>query len=211
MGIPIKHLDQPLTYTIPTKRRPSPVLRPPVTIQKYSPEPALSEEDYQHILGVLRGMSLVIERNPASFAKLEEEAIRDHFLIQLNGHYEGCATGETFNGIGKTDILIRVADRNVFIGECKFWHGQKLFLEALDQLFGYLTWRDCKCALLIFNRKQDSSGIIAKMHEAITARPEHRRTVMHSDSSESRYIFVKQSDPGREIMVTTMLFDVPAP
>jgi hypothetical protein len=209
LGIPIKHRDQPLTYAIPTKRRPSPSSRPPVAVQQYSPEPALSDEDYQHILGALRGMSLVIERNPASFAKLEEEAIRDHFLIQLNGHYDGCATGETFNGAGKTDILIRIADRNVFIGECKFWHGQKQFSEALDQLFGYLTWRECKCALLVFNRNKDSAGVAVKMHEAITARPEHRRTVTHSDSGDSRYIFAKQADLGCEITVTTMIFDMP--
>ena len=209
LGIPIKRRDQPTTYTIPTKRRPSPVPRPPVSTEKYSPEFALSDGEYLHILGVLRSMSLVIERNPASFASLDEEAIRDHFLLQLNGHYEGGATGETFNRSGKTDILIRIADRNAFIAECKFWHGQKQFSEAIDQLLGYLTWRDCKCALLIFNRNKDSAGVVAKMHEAMAARPEHRRTIAKSDSGECRYIFVKQADPGREITITTMLFDIP--
>ena len=94
-------------------------------------------------------MSLVIERNPSSFASLDEEAIRDHFLIQLNGHYEGGATGETFNASGKTDILIREGNKNVFIAECKFWRGPKIFADAVNQLLGYLTWRDSKCALLI--------------------------------------------------------------
>ncbi len=68
-------------------------------------------------------MSVVVERNPTSFATLDEEGIRDHFLLQLNGHYEGAATGETFNAAGKTDIMIRAEDRNVFIAECKFWRG----------------------------------------------------------------------------------------
>jgi len=208
LGIPIKRLAQPATYAIPTKRRPSPVSRPAVATEKYSPEPALTEEEYQHILGILRSMSLVIERNPASFAKLEEESIRDHFLIQPNGHYEGGATGETYNGAGKTDILIRIRDRNAFIAECKFWHGQKQFLDAIEQLLGYLTWRDCKCALLVFNRNKDSTAVAGKMHEVMTGRPEHRRTVQQSDSAECRYIYVKQDDPGREIVITTMLFDV---
>ncbi len=209
LGIPMKRRDQPATYTLPTKRRPSPAARPAVPKEPYAPEPTLSEDDYQHILSVLRSMSLVIERNPASFAKLEEEAIRDHFLIQLNGHYEGSATGETFNGVGKTDILIRVGDRNVFIAECKIWRGQKQFSEAIDQLLGYLTWRDCKCALLIFNRNKDSAAVAAKMHEVMCARSEHRRTVSHSADGECRYIFVKEPDPGREIAITTSLFDVP--
>jgi hypothetical protein len=108
----------------------------------------LDEKEYQHILEILRSMSLVIERNPTSFASLDEESIRDHFLLQLNGHYEGGATGETFNASGKTDILIREGNKNVFIAECKFWHGQKAFGEAIGQLLGYLTWRDSKCTRL---------------------------------------------------------------
>ena len=102
-------------------------------------------------------MALVIERSPASFASLDEEAIRTHFLLQLNGHYEGSATGETFNSSGKTDILIRVDNRNVFIAECKFWRGPKSFSEAIDQLLGYLSWRDSKGA---FARFQSDAGLV---------------------------------------------------
>ena len=40
---------------------------------------------------------------------------------------EGQATGETFNAAGKTDILLRIDGKNVFIGECKFWKGPKAF------------------------------------------------------------------------------------
>jgi hypothetical protein len=98
------------------------------------PEWELDEKEYRHILSVLRSMALVIERNPDSFQSLDEEAIRDHFLLQLNGHYEGGASGETFNGAGKTDILIRAGDRNAFIAECKFWGGPKRLSEAIDQL-----------------------------------------------------------------------------
>ena len=107
LGIPIKRRDEPLTYTVPTKRRVSPANRPKVTTEQYKPEPVLEEEEYQHILKVMRSMSLVLERNPGAFATLDEESIRTHFLLQLNGHYEGSATGETFNAAGKTDILIR--------------------------------------------------------------------------------------------------------
>jgi hypothetical protein len=37
--------------------------------------------------------------------------------VQLNRHFEGAATGETFNHRGKTDILIRVDGKNIFIAE----------------------------------------------------------------------------------------------
>jgi len=165
LGIPIKQRGQPLTYTVPTNRRPSPVTRPRVATEKFAPEPVLDQEEYEHILGVLRSMSLVIERNPQAFASLDEEGIRTHFLLQLNGHYEGGATGETFNAGGKTDILIRAENRNVFIAECKFWRGSKSFSDAKDQLLRYLSSRDSKCALLIFNQTKDSSAVRQKMHE----------------------------------------------
>ena len=211
LGIPIKRRDEPLTYTVPTKRRVSPANRPKVTTEQYKPEPVLEEEEYQHILKVMRSMSLVLERNPGAFATLDEESIRTHFLLQLNGHYEGSATGETFNVAGKTDILIRADSRNIFIAECKFWRGPKVFNEAIDQLLSYLAWRDTKCALLIFNKTKDSSAILQKMHEAMEARPEHIRTASHEPDGDSRYIFVKASDPGREIIITTQMYDVPTP
>lgn len=208
LGIPMKRVGTEPTFTIPTKRRERPVKRPTVLTGKYEPEPILDEKEYQHILGISKSMSLVIERSPSSFASLDEEAIRDHFLIQLNGHYEGSATGETFNASGKTDILIRVENKNVFIAECKFWHGPKAFDQAIDQLLGYLTWRDSKCALLVFNRTKDSNAVRQKMHEVLEARSEHLKTVSHEPGGDSRYVLVKESEPGREINLTTQLYDI---
>jgi len=211
LGIPIKRREEPLTFTVPTKRKFTPTSRPKVATEKFKPEPILEEEEYQHILQVMRSMSLVIERNPRVFSNLDEETIRTHFLLQLNGHYEGSATGETFNASGKTDILLRADDRNIFVAECKFWRGTKGFNEAIDQLLSYLAWRDTKCALLVFNKTKDSSAILQKMHEAMEARPEFRRTVSQDPDGDSRYIFVKESDPGREIFITTQIYDVPTP
>ena len=209
LGIPIKQRPAPATFVVPTKRRESPVSRPSVPKEKFAPEPALDQREYEHILGVLRSMGLVIERSPGSFAALDEEAIRTHFLLQLNGHYEGLATGETFNSSGKTDILIRADNKNVFIAECKFWRGPKSFSDSIDQLLRYLSWRDSKCALLIFNQTKNSSAVRQKMHEIMLARAEYRKTVNHDANGDSRYVFVKESDPGREIQVHTMLFDIP--
>lgn len=105
------------------------------------------------------------------FGCVEGLILRDHFLLQLNGHYEGGATGETFNASGKTDILIRAENRNVFIAECKFWRGKKAFDEAIDQLLGYLTWRDSKCALIVFNKTWNSGAVRQKMHEVMSGDP----------------------------------------
>jgi hypothetical protein len=210
IGIPIKRRDQPATYVAPITRRKLPIHRPVPSEEGYKPEPELSGAEYEHILSVIRSLSLVIERNPASFATLDEESIRDNILLQLNGHYEGAATGETFNSNGKTDILIRVDNRNIFIAECKFWHGPKKFEEAIEQLLGYLTWRDCKCALIMFNRQKSSSAVAQKMHETMTGHKGHRKSLSHDATGNGRYVFVKDSDPGRDIIITTLLFDIPS-
>lgn len=209
LGIPMKRREEPLTFVAPTKRRKLPTRRPKVPTEAYKPEPVLDETEYQYILEVMRSMALVIERNPDAFVSLDEDAIRTHFLLQLNGHYEGSATGETFNTSGKTDILIRVENRNIFIAECKFWKGPKAFNEAITQLLRYLSWRDLKCALLVFNKNKDTTAVRQKMHEAMVARPEHIQTVDYKPDGDARYIFVKESDPGREIIITTQLYDIP--
>ena len=72
-----------------------------------------------------------MELSPHAFHDMGEEDLRSHFLVQLNGAFKGHATGETFNFQGKTDILIPVEGKNVFIAEFKFWKGEKAFLATL--------------------------------------------------------------------------------
>ena len=73
----------------------------------------------------------------------------------------------------------------------------------------YLTWRDSKCALLIFNKTNDSSAVRDKMHHVMEDRPEHRMTVAHHPDGDSSYVIVKESYSGREVVVTVQLFDFP--
>jgi len=134
LGFPMKRRSEaPTTYTAPEiRRRLTPVKSQ--LVPAFKPEPALDESEYQHILTVMENMTKVMERSPHTFQKMGEEDIRQHFLVQLNSQYEGQASGETFNFQGKTDILIRSEGQNIFIAECKFWHGKKGLLETVDQL-----------------------------------------------------------------------------
>ena len=76
-----------------------------------------------------------MERSPSAFVTLGEEALRLHFLLALNGHYEGAATGETFNYEGKSDILIRVKGRNIFAAECKATTSKASMIQTVDLIF----------------------------------------------------------------------------
>src|SRR3954453_5315268 len=154
-------------------------------------------------------MVKVMERSPKAFHGLDEEAIRSHFLVQLNGHYEGQATGETFNAHGKTDILIRSGDRNIFIAECKFWGGPSKMTETIDQLLGYLSWRDSKAAILVFNRNKDLSRVLASIPETVKAHPNFQRDEGQQADTRFRYSFRHKDDPAKILHVTVIVFDVP--
>lgn len=197
------------TFVAPEVRRKVEPKLPPASTAPYKPEPTLDDTQYQHILTVMGNMGTMLERSPSAFVGMGEEHLRDHFLVQLNGHFEGNATGETFNKSGKTDIIIRSEGRSIFIAECKFWGGEKLFLETIDQLLGYLTWRDTKTALVIFNRNKDFSAVVRKARDAIKTHPNYKRGPVDETETTGRYVFKQKDDPTRETTVTLMLFDVP--
>ena len=212
IGLPIQsRTDAPRTYTVPNVRR-KPTIKPPVVKEKaFVPEPALDEKEYEHILSIIRSMVHVIERSPKAFAKMGEEDLRSHFLVQLNGQYQGRATGETFNYEGKTDILIREGDRNVFIAECKIWKGEAELVKAIDQILGYLHWRDTKAALLMFNRNKAFSDVLAKVPTAIQGHANYKKLIHQVSETEWRFLFSSKDDPNRELQLAVLLFDVPRP
>jgi hypothetical protein len=206
-----KRDDAPQTYKLPERLKPlapKPALFPGAKTQQ---EFTLDEADYHDILRICESMSLVMERSPTVFEKAEEEHIRVHYLVQLNGQYQGKATGETFNNIGKTDILIRHENKNVFVAECKFWEGYEGLKKTLDQLLGYTTWRDPKTALIIFSRNQDFTRVINEAQRAMKDHPHFKSGPKDEGESRFRYTFTQPNDKQRDIIVTLLLFDMPKP
>jgi hypothetical protein len=199
------------TYVAPEVRRKITAVMPAASFAPYKPEPALSSEDYEHILEVMQNMTQVMELSPSAFHDVNEEALRSHFLVQLNGHYQGQATGETFNYEGKTDILIRSDGRNIFIAECKFWAGPKMLSDTIDQLLSYSSWRDTKTAIVIFNRNRDFSKVLAAIPDRVRAHPHYKRDLAGSKESCFRYLFSNRDDANRELSLTVLAFDVPTP
>ena len=208
--IPIRRRDDaPKTYVIPVVRKKVAPVMPVASNAPYAPEPTWAIEHYEQAIQIMQDMALVMERSPEAFKSMDEEALRQHFLVQLNGQFEGKATGETFNMSGKTDILLREGDRNVFIAECKFWKGPKAFDEAVDQLLGYLTWRDSKSVILVFNRGTDTSTVIKGINQKMTEHTCYKRVVDWNNESGLRYVFHTQGDTNREMTITVLIFHVP--
>ena len=211
LGYPLRRRkDAPRTYTVPAIRRRPRVARPGRGDPPFVPEPALELIEYDNIISIVDGMVKVMERSPAAFRNMKEEDMRTHFLVQLNAQYEGRATGETFNNSGKTDILIRENDKNIFVAETKFWSGPKALLEAVNQLLGYATWRDGKLALIIFNRKRKLSAVVGQVPDIVRSHPCFRRDVAYEhDGTGWRFAVHHPDDADRELLLTVLVYDVP--
>ena len=129
------------------------------------PEPYISDNDYRNINNIILTYGTTMEKTARTYYLNREEELRDHLLAALNTHYEA-ATGETFRKIGKTDIQIEFENKAAFIGECKIWHGEKLFRDAIQQVLNYSTWRDLKVSVIIFNKENQSFfSILSKIQK----------------------------------------------
>jgi len=207
LNIPLKHrAGVPEVIPMAVKRR---LIKPLPPAPSSPPEPGIRNEDYEHILSVIRHEGRTFEATPQTFAVHNEEELRDIILAHLNGHYEGDATGEAFRKKGKTDIRIEMDNRAAFVGECKVWRGDAELLEASDQLLGYLTWRDCKVSLIIFNKAVAGFAKIQEKVPDILKQHQHFvRELKSEHAGEWRFIFRSAEDPNRHITVHVFLFDL---
>lgn len=199
---------QEKSYTVPVSKKKI-ISRMVSDKSSLPPEPVLDQQIYEDILDVITSMAFVMERNPQSFATLDEEAIRDHFLVPLNAQFSGEATGETFNHQGKTDILIRHKDNNIFIAECKFWGGEQLLLETIDQLLRYTQWRDTKTAILVFSRNTNFSKVVSEIPEIVLKHPNFVSTDKVKGETNSRFILHNNNDTERKIVLSILPFNIP--
>ena len=126
----------------------------------------ISDTDYENIKNIISMAGYSLEKTAKTFTQLNEEEIRDFFYANLNTHYQNMTTGETFSKVGKTDLNIQFDNKSAFIAECKIWHGEKQFKEAIEQLFSYTTWRDVKTSIIIFNKEnKDFNNLLLTINE----------------------------------------------
>jgi hypothetical protein len=189
------------------KRVPRPL--PLIARTDYKPEPGIADETYEQILSTIRHAGASFEGTPQTYLSLGEEGLRDNVVSHLNAFFEGKATGETFRKYGKTDIRIEEETRSAFVGECKLWGGEKVLVGALNQLLDYLTWRDCKAALVIFNKEVGGfSGVQKTISEVLPMHSNFLREKHVSYSGEWRYVFKSAEDPSREVTVHVFAFNL---
>ena len=209
LNIPIKKSGISKTLEIPDIKQKIILKLPDVGNEKFEPEPTISEENYNSILKIIQNMIIAMERSPQTFSKLKEEELRDFILVNLNGIFEGSATGETFNGHGKTDILIRNEGKNIFIAECKFWKGSKSITGAIDQLLSYASWRDTKTAIIIFNKTKDFTEVLNKIEISVSQHKNYKKMLQKTNISNMRFLFHHNDDKNKELILTILAFEIP--
>lgn len=208
LGVPVRKAGQvPATFAVPVAPRKL-IIKPSAPSTGYIPHPTLDDSVYQEMLRIVHEAGVEMERHPSIYGGKDEEALRDYFIMALSPHFES-ATGETFNKTGKTDILIRHEKCNVFVAECKFWKGMAAFNETIEQLMGYLTWRDSKAAVICFVRNKELQPVLQQIESET---PKHPCFVKYNGTkveSWFSYEFHLKDDQTRGVQVAVLCFHFP--
>jgi hypothetical protein len=208
LGVPVRQQDNvPATFAVPIEPS-KPIVKPSAASQAFAPEPTLDLQTYDGILKLIHDWGVEMERHPSVYAGKDEEALRDQFLMMLSPHFHS-TTGETFNKAGKTDILIRHEGKNAFVAECKFWRGIKGFHSTIDQLLGYLTWRDSKAAVICF---VDNKELDPVLEQIVAGTPKHPCFVKDCGKKADgwqQYEFRLKDDPSRGVRLAVLCFHFP--
>lgn len=172
---------------------------------------SISNKAYEEIIYEIDVFGRNLEKFKNLYSKFDEEGFRDFFLPHLNSISKSyTATGETFNKIGKTDILIQDNEgTNIFIAECKIWHGEKELLNAVNQLLErYVTWRDERTALIIFNKNnKDFSKLLMMAKNTIKKHPNFDSVIQETKQTSFSYIFKHTEDLEKKIYLELVIFN----
>ncbi|MFA5992076.1 MAG: hypothetical protein WC796_00030 [Candidatus Pacearchaeota archaeon] len=168
----------------------------------------LENEIYEEITNSINSLGINLERVNKIVRSLDEESLRDILFVALNSSFRGTVSTEAFNKSGKTDLLIRQNNKNLYISECKIWRGDVYFNEGIDQLLSNLTWRDSKCSYIIFSKNDDPNKVISKAQELLSRHPNHVSLIKKISESCYLFKFKNKNDPNKNLLLTLHLFSL---
>lgn len=153
---------------------------------------------FEKIIRIMRSAKIQMQRTPKSFSDLNEETLRDKIMTMLAPSINVKVTGETFNKKGKTDILIPTIDGfNDFIFELKFWKGIKSLERTIEQLFGYLSYHNNRCGIILFSRNKEFGKIVEAINQYVDCNFDKNKNESEN-SSEIRFFALNNTvDRGR--------------
>ena len=90
------------------------------------------------------------------------------------------------------------------------WTGQAQVKEAIAQLDSYLTWRDCKTALIFFVRRKNFIRVLETVKETLKA-VENIKSVNIKDKNEFDCLYVSETNVGQCVTIRVMFFNLYCP
>jgi len=207
LGIPLERKEGvPSLKPIVLEKK---IIKPLPSASKEVTDYGINAADYVHILAVIRHEGATFESTPKTYKSMGETDLRNILLAHLNGHYKGSATGETFRGEGKTDIRIEFENRAAFVAECKIWRGPKELIDAIEQMLGYLTWRDYKCALIVFNKENAGfTEIQDKVPDLIKGLKNFQKQISSQPAGEWKFIVTSSNDESKRVTMQVFIFNL---
>ena len=208
IAIPIRRIESGEPHSVPILKKKIIIQKPPSSAADYVSDPAIDNVTYQEILRMCYDMGIAMERRPSLYkdanGKIKcEEPLRDVFLVPLSLQFDS-VTGETINNAGKTDILIRYLGKNAFIAECKFWRGQKIHHETIDQILRNLTWRDSKSAIIYFVDNKNFQSVLDQINIITSEHPCFLKDDGMTEASWFNYHFYLPSDKSRNVKLAIL-------
>lgn len=205
--VPLKRKSDPQDYHVPLHvRQELKSLQEPSSDRPK--ELVLTDEQLKSIIEVIDVDGRNFENTPGTFSKLDEPDLRNIILSHLNHYFPDDATGETFVGLGKADIRLKVFKGQILVAECKYWHGEAELMEAIDQLFSYLTWRHNFGILIIFSKNQDFSDVLNKIKSALQGHKTYKGNLIENNSTHFRSNHTFPDDLNKLVEVHTLVYNL---
>lgn len=84
------------------------------------------------------------------------------------------------------------------MGTVRICHSEITAIAAL----AYVTWRDTKTALIVFNRNESTTSVVETVKTTIEAHASYKRDSRLENETRLRSMFGRPDDQTREIIIT---------
>ena len=84
----------------------------------------------------------------------------------------------------------------------------KKFVEAIDQLCGYTTWRETKTSLIIFNKENKDFSSLVDSIDAVLKTMERCKNLIRLEHNQWQGIFSKELASKDTLTINVMIYDL---
>jgi hypothetical protein len=171
-------------------------------------ELVLERDKVLSVIDIIDRVGRGFERSPAVYSGLEEEQLRDIIVNNLNVIFEGGASGETFQKLGKTDIHLVISAGEILVAECLYWSGPAGYAEKIDQIFRYLTWRESFGIVITFSKNKGFAEVLESARSAASGHPTHRGRPKAIVDGHFQSAHAHPDDESRQVEIHHLLYNL---